>query len=87
MVAPAGFLHREQSWFQRAGSIDPIPSTGLRCFAEPKRVSGEKMAQVTCAQLLLAVGFKGCRGGRCPVELTFICSRVEHNTQSYFYGQ
>jgi hypothetical protein len=87
MVAPAGFSQREQSWVQRAGSIDPIPSTGLRCFAEPNRVSGEKMAHVMCAQLLLAVGFRGCRGGRIPVELTLVGSRVEHNTQSYFYCQ
>jgi hypothetical protein len=87
MVAPTGFSQSAHIWVQREGRIDPIPSTGLRCFEEPNRVSGENNAQVTWAQLLFAVGLRGCRGGRSPFESTSADSRTEHKTHSYFYCQ
>jgi len=56
-VAPTGLWHKEQSVDHLFGGTEPIPSTGLRAVAEPNRTSGENTAQVTCAQLLFAVGF------------------------------
>jgi len=86
-VAPPEVSQRAQSVVQRAGGMEPIPSTGLRCFALPKRVSGENRAQVTCAQLLFAVGFRACLGARSPFESGSVDSLVQHSTQSYFYRQ
>ena len=86
-MAPPGLSHRTQSVVQRAGGMEPIPSTGLRCFVLPKRVSGEKRAQVIWAQLLFAVGFRACLGARSPFESGSVDSLVQHSTQSYFYCQ